>query len=342
MIRMQPLTVGEATRTPGVRVHRMKELLKNQTPHICVVRGEGLGDVITTTPTVAALKEQFPKSLITYATNTRYLGGALTKVLQYNPHLAQIIDRDNFKENDYDLVVNLHCPCIGYEKHENPPVSRIDIFAHHAGLRLSDPVPQYYIQKGEILDGQKFLGPAMSDCLMMVQPTSSAQRRSLEHSKLKEAMMSLYEHAGVRSLIVTHSSDWTTNVIWNNIPGAIMVQDKDVRQLAGIMAHCDLVLCPDSSIMHLAAAMNIPTVALFGPTHPAARINHYKNAVAIWGGEGINACPCWYTACPVNTVCWSRITSERIVQTCIQHLNQTSRINPANLLKKSNIQTEIL
>ena len=339
--RMQYVTPGEATRTPAVKVSRLQQLMKTGAPHICIVRGEGIGDVITTTPTIAALKGMFPTSLLTFATNTKYLEGALPKVLQYNPYLAQVIDRDNLNDS-YDLVINLHCPAFSYEKRSNPPISRIDLFANHAGVRLPDPVPQYFIQKQEINTGADFLAPVYSDKLILVQPFASTPNRSLEHGVLKAALVRLYNESGIHSVIITHSHDWKSDTIWGNIPGSVTLVDADIRQIAGVMVHCDLVLCPDSSIMHLAGALEVPTVAIFGPTHPAARINHYKNAVAIWGGEGMTPCPCWYEACPIGGACWKQVTSERIVESCLNHLSKTSRIKLQGVLRRKVLQAEVL
>jgi ADP-heptose:LPS heptosyltransferase len=339
--RMQYVTPGEATRTPAIKVSRLQHLMKTGAPYLCIVRGEGIGDVITTTPTVAAIKGMFPKSQLTFATNTRYLDGALVKVLKGNPYIDQVIDRDHLGD-DYDLVINLHCPAFSYEKRENPPISRIDLFANHAGVKLADPVPQYYIDKKEIETGRDFLTPVYSDKLILVQPFASTPNRCLEHGVLKSALVRLYNEKGIRSVIITHSRDWQSDTLWDNVPGCVTLMDADIRQIAGVMVHCDLVLCPDSSIMHLAGALGVPTVAIFGPTHPAARINHYKNAVAIWGGEGLAPCPCWYEACPIGGACWKQVTPERIVESCLIHLSQTSRVKPQGLFKRRALQTDLL
>lgn len=140
-----------AKTTPRVGLSRLMQLLKSGSPRIAVVRGEGIGDVLMTTPTLHAIKELFGGSChISYATNTRYLDGALVKTLQYNPDVDEILERELIKDSEFDLVINLHCPCIAHEKHGKPPINRVDLFANHVGINLTDKRLKYYPTKQEI------------------------------------------------------------------------------------------------------------------------------------------------------------------------------------------------
>ena len=50
--------------------------------------------------------------------------------------------------------------------------------------------------------------------------------------------------------------------------GFSVVRDQPLTLLAGILSHCTGYLGNDSGISHLAAALGIPTIALFGPSDP--------------------------------------------------------------------------
>lgn len=42
-----------------------------------------------------------------------------------------------------------------------------------------------------------------------------------------------------------------------------------LRQFMGVLKHCQLLICNDSGPMHIATALGVPVVAIFGPTEPA-------------------------------------------------------------------------
>lgn len=335
--RMTPLSKHEATPQPAIKLSRLQELLKSGKPKVCFVRGEGIGDVLMTLPTLHAMKHEFKHIEIHYATNTKYFGGALVKVLDNNPDIDKVIDRDNLIETDYDLVVNLHCPAIHQEIPRSRPPNRIDIFANTAGVKIIDPVPRYYITKEEVEEGKKYFARCHpNDKKIFVHTSASSNRRSLDQTLLFSALSHLNNHHGIQSVILTHPSDHDYKKSrWSDLPGALVLDSLDIRQVAGVMVHCDLVLCPDSAILHLAGALRIPTVSMFGPTDPNSRINYYKQAVAIWKGADYMPCPCWYGSCSIGETCWKSITLSDIVNACINQIASTNKVDLNNLTPRS-------
>ena len=49
-------------------------------------------------------------------------------------------------------------------------------------------------------------------------------------------------------------------------PHADLTGQLDVLGTAALLQLCDLVICGDSPLLHLAAAVGTPTIGLFGPT----------------------------------------------------------------------------
>lgn len=48
----------------------------------------------------------------------------------------------------------------------------------------------------------------------------------------------------------------------------IRIEPGELRGLASIFAQCDLLVCNDTGVMHVGAAVGVPLVAIFGPTDP--------------------------------------------------------------------------
>jgi len=349
--RLRPFRSSPVNMYPPKRIERIVELTNNKRPRICVVRGEGIGDVIMTTPAVHALKKKFGGNVdITYATNLIYLDGALPKTLLYNDDITNVIGRDALDESDYDTVISLHCPCLAHEKPMAQPINRIDLFARHMGFPtpLEEPIPRYFITAEEVEEAESFLntpGVWSKDPIILVQLIGSSPTRSIDNQVVKNALNTLYDNYRVRSIILAHNSDTTPGFSYSDVHGSFVVRNKDIREIAALAVHCDLVLCPDSAVLHLAGALGVPSVSLFGPTDPRARINYYPQAVSIWGGEGLTGHPHWYEDCPHKGLCWRQITEEAIVEGCVTQLNSTKRVDINNLLRQVKvplISTDIL
>ena len=56
---------------------------------------------------------------------------------------------------------------------------------------------------------------------------------------------------------------------------------ETIRALGALLSRCALVVCNDSGPMHLAAALDVPTVAIFGPTDHVAWHPLSQNAAIV-------------------------------------------------------------
>ena len=63
----------------------------------------------------------------------------------------------------------------------------------------------------------------------------------------------------------------------------IKVPPASVRELAAYFTHCDLLLCNDTGVMHIGAAVGAPLLAIFGPTDPKEWKPIGKNFMAARG-----------------------------------------------------------
>jgi heptosyltransferase-2 len=100
----------------------------------------------------------------------------------------------------------------------------------------------------------------------------------------------------------------------------IIGQDGDVLQLAAAISHCSVVVTNDSGPLHLATALAVPSVSVFGPTDPgrtvipgASRVLRKEHACA----------PCYKRECPLRDHrCMSDITVDEVFEASLGLLRE--------------------
>lgn len=63
----------------------------------------------------------------------------------------------------------------------------------------------------------------------------------------------------------------------------------DIRQLAGVLSRLRMVVCNDTGIMHLSAALGTPTFAIFGQNDPEYWRPLNRNFYGVWGPDKTRA-----------------------------------------------------
>jgi heptosyltransferase-2 len=95
--------------------------------------------------------------------------------------------------------------------------------------------------------------------------------------------------------------------------------------LKEIVRRCDLMVTNDTGPRHIAAALNVPVVTLFGPTHPQWTEIYYNRerqlAVKVFCG------PCQKKVCPLDHRCMTRLTPAMAFEASVQLLGSSP--NPA-------------
>lgn len=91
-----------------------------------------------------------------------------------------------------------------------------------------------------------------------------------------------------------------------------------LRLLAGLISHANLFITNDSGPMHMANAMKIPVIAIFGPTDPKTTGPFQEPATVI---KKEPACwPCRYRTCPFDHRCMITILPDEVFQACQHYL----------------------
>jgi len=98
----------------------------------------------------------------------------------------------------------------------------------------------------------------------------------------------------------------------------------ELNELIAMIACCDLFLTNDSGPMHLAAALRVPTLAIFGSTDEIATGPMSQAAVVL--NKRVECSPCLLRKCPIDHRCMTRITVEEVAQQAFQMIDEHQRI----------------
>lgn len=98
-----------------------------------------------------------------------------------------------------------------------------------------------------------------------------------------------------------------------------LVGKTSLKELAGIFSLSDLVLTPDTGPMHLAAAVKVPLIAMFGPTAPW-RTGPYGDSHVIIR-KNLTCSPCFKKKCD-TLECMNSITPEEVLKAAEIKMNQ--------------------
>jgi heptosyltransferase-2 len=91
-----------------------------------------------------------------------------------------------------------------------------------------------------------------------------------------------------------------------------------LAQFIDQVAECEVMITNDSGSMHVASALGVPTVAIFGatndvttgPTGPRSRVVR----------EPVECSPCLLRECPIDHRCMTRVPAGRVAETALELL----------------------
>lgn len=96
------------------------------------------------------------------------------------------------------------------------------------------------------------------------------------------------------------------------LPPAAFAPPSDLGEMAALLRQCDLFVGTDNGLRHLAAALGVPTVTVFGPTDPAGWNPPGPRHVSVRRGEPCS--PCDLTTCPVpGRPCLEQLGADPVV-----------------------------
>lgn len=95
-------------------------------------------------------------------------------------------------------------------------------------------------------------------------------------------------------------------------PVVVMTGKTSVRQMMACIKSCGLFISNDSGPMHVASALNIPQVAVFGPTNPEASFSQGKYDIMVQ--NKVDCAPCRHRVCPIDHRCMEGLSVDSVFE----------------------------
>lgn len=278
---------------------------------LCAYNGVvGIGDTLMTTPVLRQLRKDYPGAHITYLTQQ----GA---VLHNNPNVDLIDptppERWNPEwERDFDLVFHWETSLTGDAGRR---INGYEQEAYWAQVDVDDYKPEWFVTEQEAESAAGWVQRTRK-CprLVGMSLSSSALHRTWQHSEaFVRALMTEYEDIQLiffgdqrcRMLEMEFDtrqyrkvvSDWGQLQVANppyDGPGADRIirssGQTNIREVAALMPHLDLLVSPDSGLMHISGCFGTPCVAYFNLVPPELRVKHMPNVIPVMAEYPCSPC----------------------------------------------------
>jgi ADP-heptose:LPS heptosyltransferase/glycosyltransferase involved in cell wall biosynthesis len=274
----------------------VKEDIRTKRTKVLYCRWDaGMGDLLMLSAGLKSIKEAYPNCILTFGCSAEY-----RDVVKFNPYIDNLITNEALiRKTDFDVVYDM----TRFFEHEHYPMdknparntSRIDLlFQDGLKIKANDRRPKYYLQKEETEVAKEWLeGKRRGKYLVGFHIDSNAIARNYPVDYFKK-VQSVLAQFNVDVLLVGSSSGKQSLIPYKELKeyGLINATGLSIRETAALVNECDLMVCVDSGMLHLAAALEKKTIALFGTIRPLNRVLYYENCDELYPAGEMDCVPC--------------------------------------------------
>jgi ADP-heptose:LPS heptosyltransferase len=276
---------------------------------ILFITATRVGDAVLSTGLLSYLVQRYPDAGITIA-----VGGAAAPLFEPVPGLDRliVINKEPFGLHwlklwrqcvgrRWDLVVDLRRSALGWlllagrrriAPKSDGPRHRVELLAETLGLQNAPPAPHVWIDTAHKAAAAEIipsagpvlaLAPAANWRVLALAPAANWRGKQWRPERFAELAERLTAPAGILpgariAIFAAANERGGIAPVLSAIPADRLIDTVgriDLSTIAACLKRCSLFIGNDSGLMHLAAACDIPTLGLFGPS----REEHY----APWG-----------------------------------------------------------
>ena len=326
---------------------------------ILVVTLSNIGDVILTTPVMAALRLKFPDAKMTVV-----VGPKAKPVLEKSGDISRIIVYDKkatlpgkvaflreLWKDRYDMVVDLRntaIPFLVFARRRSPlfrAYTKINMRERHLEvLRMAGisngtkgeetffsgntrlPNFQFFSSADELSVFSKLgsIGVQGKSGWILVAPGAASERKRWPPELFREVVRNLVLRTRKDVFLVGSRDERPiAEVVARGMPASVKILsgETSLSETAFLVSKASLVISNDSAIMHLGFEIKTPTVGIFGPTDHE-KYGHVHPSFRI-ARENPTQCHCNSHRLPyAERSCFHGLTPEKVLCLCNELLNR--------------------
>ena len=319
-------------------------MLKN-VKKILVITLTNIGDVVLTTPVIGILKREFPDARLSVMLGPRARG-----LLEGAPGIDLIVydKRGSAKQKSrllfrlrrqrYDLVVDLRntiFPLLIGARYKTGLFSRVPPDIVHMkerhlyklsslGMSVEEAPFFIWITEDDFSRARKLINSSRLDRgnkLVAISPGARSNLKRWLANGFAEIADGLIEEERVEIIMLGDSEDkpLIRKIIQTMRHKPIDLSGRtSLREAAALLKKCALHITNDSAPMHIGAALNVPTLAIFGPTDwhkygPAGNQDVILHST-------LDCSPCERAECRYNHECMKSVFPEQVYRAARQML----------------------
>ena len=324
---------------------------------ILIVRNDGIGDLLNSTPAIALLRQNYADAEITVLAQPLN-----APILMGNPDVDRVLifDRANehrklrdqlkfyqhLRHERYDLAVAMRtaswCNFVAflsgaryrlgrYQKrfksllthtwrgqYKKGAIHEIDRNFDLVGLICNGDGHRRLVLnllENEIAGTQRLLTDweiTPSDFVVGIHPGGSSFDKRWPEENYAKVADTLAHQYGAKILILRgpDEAELERNIQKALQSESIAYAPKSIRELATLIKRCDFFVCNDSGPMHIAAALDVRTVAIFGPTDHVAWKPLSEEATIV--RQDMPCWPCSAHKCKIGWECTKKLTVDTV------------------------------
>ncbi len=187
------------------------------------------------------------------------------------------------------------------------------------GIPLSDTPPKLYVSSEELAHAKNMLSrlhvDLEKDILIGINPGAAyGSAKCWLPERFEELTVKLLENPKIRIVYFGDpaGAPLVDQICLNKPDRVINLAGKtSLRELVALIKCCSIFLTNDSGPMHIADALGIPLVALFGSTSDVKTGPYSKGTVI---HKHVECSPCYQRVCPIDFKCMKRIEVQEVYQ----------------------------